>query len=192
VTKEQLISLHLKAEGLRLVAVGLGVGSESRFRSHPGPKKLPVDGGALLVEVGTASRAVEDQLKQLARMAEVVVSDREIMRGTPVFKGTRIPVDLVAGRLAQGCNSGRHYRRLSNAEPGEDRHRTTVHARVSRAWPPGLPALAEEKGPGPETLSTEYFRSKCMRFLTDECLHESLVGVAQGAVAKQPTSTISV
>jgi uncharacterized protein (DUF433 family) len=27
------------------------------------------------------------------------------MRGTPVFKGTRIPVDLVAGTLAQGTTA---------------------------------------------------------------------------------------
>jgi hypothetical protein len=187
-----LISLHLKAEGLRLVAVGLGVGSESRFRSHPRTEKVAgrrrgASRGGRYCQSGCGGSV--EATGTYGRNGRWRSGN---MRGTPVFKGTRIPVDLVAGRLAQGCNSGRHYRRLSNAEPGEDRHRTTVHARVSRAWPPGLPALAEEKGPGPETLSTEYFRSKCMRFLTDECLHESLVGVAQGVVAKQPTSTISV
>jgi uncharacterized protein (DUF433 family) len=56
-----------------------------------------------LIEVGAARRAVESQLKQLARTGEMVVSDPEIMRGTPVFKGTRIPVDLVADMLAQGA-----------------------------------------------------------------------------------------
>ncbi len=44
-------------------------------------------------------------MKQLARMAKMVVSDPEIMRGTPVFKGTRIPVDLVADMLAQGATA---------------------------------------------------------------------------------------
>ena len=39
--------------------------------------------------------------KQLARLRQLVTSDPEIMRGTPVFKGTRIPVDLVADMLAQ-------------------------------------------------------------------------------------------
>jgi uncharacterized protein (DUF433 family) len=33
----------------------------------------------------------------------MVVSDPEIVRGTPVFKGTRIPVDLVADMVAQGA-----------------------------------------------------------------------------------------
>jgi hypothetical protein len=32
-----------------------------------------------------------------------VASDPEIMRETPVFKETRIPVDLVAGMLAQSA-----------------------------------------------------------------------------------------
>ncbi|MCW5978519.1 MAG: DUF433 domain-containing protein [Bryobacteraceae bacterium] len=44
-------------------------------------------------------------MKQLARMEDMVVSDPEIMRGTPVFKGTRIPVDLVADMLAQGATA---------------------------------------------------------------------------------------
>ena len=41
--------------------------------------------------------------EQLARLRDLVVCDPEIMRGTPVFKGTRIPVDLVADMLAQGA-----------------------------------------------------------------------------------------
>lgn len=42
---------------------------------------------------------------QLDRLRELVTSDPEIMRGTPVFKGTRIPVDLVADMLAQGATA---------------------------------------------------------------------------------------
>jgi uncharacterized protein (DUF433 family) len=34
-----------------------------------------------------------------------VASDPEIMRGTPVLKGTRIPVVLVADMLAQGASA---------------------------------------------------------------------------------------
>ena len=41
-----------------------------------------------------------------ARIEEMVVSDPDMMRGTPVFKGTRIPVDLVADMLAQGATAG--------------------------------------------------------------------------------------
>src|ERR1700727_1725365 len=43
--------------------------------------------------------------KQTARLRQLVTSDPESMRGTPIFKGTRIPVDLVADMLAQGATA---------------------------------------------------------------------------------------
>ena len=43
--------------------------------------------------------------KLLARLRQLVTTDPEIMRGTPVFKRTRIPVDLVAVMLAQGATA---------------------------------------------------------------------------------------
>jgi len=103
-TKEQLIYLQLEAEGLRLLPVGTRREIAASIQRSPGTEKLPVaNGTALLIEIGAARRAVENQLKQLARIEEMVISDPEIMRGTPVFKGTRIPVDLVADMLAQGA-----------------------------------------------------------------------------------------
>lgn len=105
-TKEQLIYLQLEAEGLRLLPVGTRREIAESIQRSPKTEKLPVaNGAALLIEIGTARRAVENQLKQLARMEEMVGSDPEIMRGTPVFKGTRIPVDLVADMLAQGASA---------------------------------------------------------------------------------------
>jgi len=46
---------------------------------------------------------MENQLEQFDRIKDWVVSDPEIMRGAPVYKGTRIPVDLIAAMLAQGA-----------------------------------------------------------------------------------------
>src|SRR5215470_3742727 len=105
-TKEQLVYLQLEAEGVRLLPIGTRREIAESIQRSPRTEKLPVaNGTALLIEIGTARRAVERQLKQLVRMAEMVVSDPEIMRGTPVFKGTRIPVDLVADMLAQGATA---------------------------------------------------------------------------------------
>jgi len=105
-TKEQLIYLQLEAEGLRLLPVGTRREIAESIQRSPKTEKLPVaNGAALLIEIGTARRAVENQLKQLTRMEEMVASDPEIMRGTPVYKGTRIPVDLVADMLAQGATA---------------------------------------------------------------------------------------
>src|SRR5215469_878035 len=103
-SKEQLVYLQLEAEGLRLLPVGTRREIAESIQRSPKTEKLPVASGtALLIEIGTARRRVERQLKQLAQIEELVVSDPEIMRGTPVFKGTRIPVDLVADMLAQGA-----------------------------------------------------------------------------------------
>src|SRR5579863_3481112 len=103
-SREQLIYLQLEAEGLRLLPVGTRREIAESIQRSPKAETLPVaEGTALLIEIGAARRAVESQLKQLARMEEMVVSDPEIMRGTPVFKGTRIPVDLVADMLEQGA-----------------------------------------------------------------------------------------
>jgi uncharacterized protein (DUF433 family) len=41
--------------------------------------------------------------KQIARLRQLVITDPDIMGGTPAFKGTRIPVDLIADMLAQGA-----------------------------------------------------------------------------------------
>ncbi len=105
-TKEQLIYLQLEAQGLRLLPVGARRAIAQSLQRSQEIETLPLaNGAALLIEVGTARRRVESQLKQLSRIERMVVSDPEIMRGTPVFKGTRIPVDLVADMLAQGATA---------------------------------------------------------------------------------------
>src|SRR5215467_6702769 len=104
-SKAQLIYLQLEAEGLRLLPVGTRREIAESIQRSPKTEKLPVaNGTALLIAIGAARRAVEGQLKQLMRMEQMVVSDPEIMRGTPVFKSTRIPVDLVADMLGQGAS----------------------------------------------------------------------------------------
>jgi len=106
-TKEHLIFLQLEAGGLRLLPVGTRRGIAESIERSPKTDELPIgNGAAIRIEIGPARRKVENQLKQLARIEEMVVSDPDIMRGTPVFKGTRIPVDLVADMLAQGATAG--------------------------------------------------------------------------------------
>jgi uncharacterized protein (DUF433 family) len=105
-TKEQLIFLQLEAEGLRLLPVGTRREIAESIQRSPKTEKLRVaNGTALVIEIGSARRRIESHLKQLARIEGMVVRDPEIMRGTPVFKGTRIPVDLVADMLAQGATA---------------------------------------------------------------------------------------
>lgn len=103
-TKEQLIYLQLEAEGLRMLPIPRRREIAESIQRFPKADVLPVaNGSVLLVEIGAARRKVENQLKRLARIEAMVVSDPEIMGGTPVFKGTRVPVDLVADMLSQGA-----------------------------------------------------------------------------------------
>ncbi len=105
-TKEQLIYLQLEAEGLRLLPVGARREIADSIQRSPKVALMAIGNGTVLfVEFKAARRKVEGQLKRLAHIEEMVVSDPEIMRGTPVFKGTRIPVDLVADMLAQGATA---------------------------------------------------------------------------------------
>jgi uncharacterized protein (DUF433 family) len=105
-TKEQLIYLQLEAEGLRLLPVGTRREIAESIQRSPKADLIAIGNGTVLfVEFKAARRKVEGQLKQLAHIDEMVVSDPAIMRGTPVFKGTRIPVDLVADMLSQGATA---------------------------------------------------------------------------------------
>jgi len=61
-------------------------------------------GSALIVQVKNARKDVKREVRRLRKVEQMVVSDPEIMGGAPVFRGTRIPVDLVATMSAEGAS----------------------------------------------------------------------------------------
>jgi len=65
------------------------------------------------------------------RLQQIVVSDPEIMGGTPVFRGTRIPVDLVADMLAQGASA----EEVLQGYPTLDRERIAIAPLCARVFP---------------------------------------------------------
>jgi uncharacterized protein (DUF433 family) len=131
-TKEQLIFLQLEAQGLRLLPLGTRREIADSIGRSPKTEKLQLaNGTALLIAVGTARRKVEDQLRQLARIEEMVVSDPDVMRGTPIFKGTRIPVDLVADMLAQGATAAE----ILEGYPTLNKQRIAMAPLYMRAFP---------------------------------------------------------
>src|SRR5205809_1385956 len=73
-SKEQLIYLQLEAEGLRLLPVGTRREIADSIQRSPKADLLSIGGGtALFVEFKVARRKVESQLKQLARIEEMVI-----------------------------------------------------------------------------------------------------------------------
>ena len=70
---------------------------------------------------------------EVRRLREIVASDPEIMRGTPVFRGTRIPVDLIADMLAQGATA----EEILEGYPTLDKERIAMVPLCARAFPVG-------------------------------------------------------
>ncbi|MGD0302828.1 MAG: DUF433 domain-containing protein [Bryobacteraceae bacterium] len=146
-TKEQLIFLQLEAEGLRLLPVKIRRQIAKSIRQAPKIDMLAVGNGtAILVEIKTARRKIETQLKQLARIEDAIVSDPDIMHGTPVFKGTRIPVDLVADMLADGAT----VEEILEGYPSLNKKRIAMAPLYMRAFPRrGRPSRRPWQSKGP-------------------------------------------
>jgi uncharacterized protein (DUF433 family) len=64
--------------------------------------RITLDGGLLTIDLREPRRELAGALRALRRARALVVSDPEILGGDPVFRGTRIPVHLIATLLAQG------------------------------------------------------------------------------------------
>jgi uncharacterized protein (DUF433 family) len=61
----------------------------------------------------------------------MIVSDPEIMRGTPVYRGTRIPVELIADLLSQGAKS----EEILEGYPALDREKVELAPLYVQAFP---------------------------------------------------------
>jgi len=104
-SREQVVYLRLEAEGVRLLPVSSRREVARALESTPGVDIVAVSGSSvLIVEVKTARLEVERELKRLRKVEQMVVSDPEIMSGTPVYRRTRIPIELVAAMMDQGAS----------------------------------------------------------------------------------------
>lgn len=70
--------------------------------SWSGWKNYSVAGHLLTVQFADLWEAVDGRLKKLTEAEQMVVEDPEIMSGTPVVRGTRIPVHQVAALFDSG------------------------------------------------------------------------------------------
>jgi uncharacterized protein (DUF433 family) len=98
--------------------------------AHPRAKTLRAT-EILVVDVETARRQVAASLKDLRRAEALVHADPEIMSGEPVFRGTRIPVRLVADMLAQGATE----REILSGYPGLDKEKLQLAPIWAKAHP---------------------------------------------------------
>lgn len=64
--------------------------------------RVSLDGGFLTIDLREPRRELAASLRALRRIRALVASDPDILGGDPVFRGTRIPVHLIATLLEQG------------------------------------------------------------------------------------------
>jgi uncharacterized protein (DUF433 family) len=96
-----LLCLQLHAEGLKRLPLRMRREVFRRVLSEPQQKQLKC-GDALIIDVGGARGKMSSRLQNLEKASGTIQSDPEIMAGTPVFRGTRIPVYLIAEMIEQG------------------------------------------------------------------------------------------
>jgi|SRR5581483_6245647 len=103
-SREQLLYLRLEAKGLRLLPMATRRSLAKQIEKSPEIDLVYLtEGSALVVQVKSARQELDHDLEKLQRAEEMIVSDPDIMRGSPIYRGTRIPVQLVADMLSRGA-----------------------------------------------------------------------------------------
>ena len=129
-SQEQLIYLRLEAEGVRLLP--LVQRREVAKAVEAGADVVKVSkSSALIVQVKPARQKVRQGLLRLRKAEQMIVSDPEIMRGAPVYRGTRIPVGLVADMLRQGATVDE----IVSGYPALDREKVELAPLYVNAFP---------------------------------------------------------
>jgi uncharacterized protein (DUF433 family) len=84
------------------IAIGAAVNAVTTWRQSSGPAEWTINDGFLTVSLWEFATGADDRYAKLAQAREAVVEDPEILGGTPVIRGTRIPVYDVAASVAAG------------------------------------------------------------------------------------------
>src|SRR6266478_4685112 len=83
-SRGQVLYLRLEAEGVRLLPLAARRAIAKKIESSPEIDFVVLtEGSALLIQVKSLRLELDQQLKKLERAANIVISDPEIMRGTP-------------------------------------------------------------------------------------------------------------
>ena len=96
---------------------------------HPG--QVVIRTNAVTVDTRNAAQVVRAGHDQLTKARRIVTSDPAILNGTPVFKGTRIPVHDIADMLANGDDAAA----IIHAYPQLDATKIQLGALYAAAYP---------------------------------------------------------
>jgi uncharacterized protein (DUF433 family) len=89
------------------------------------------EGSALVIQVKSVRLELDSDLRKLELAENMIVSDPDIMRGMPVYRGTRIPVELIAVMLGQGTSP----EEIIEGYPALDREKVELAPLYVQAFP---------------------------------------------------------
>jgi len=102
------------------------------------PRAKTVKAGEyLIVDVGAARKDIEKGVRDLALAEAEITTSKAVLGGEPVFKGTRIPVRLVAAMLHDGASEAE----ILEGYPKLDGR----HLPMARVWSAAHPAVGRPK-----------------------------------------------
>jgi uncharacterized protein (DUF433 family) len=131
-TREQVLYLRLEAEGVRLLPIAARRAIAKKIEASPEIDAVVLtEGSALVIQVKSVRLELDQDLMRLDRAENMIVSDPEIMRGTPLYRGTRIPVELVANMLSQGASP----EEILEGYPALDREKVELAPLYVQAFP---------------------------------------------------------
>lgn len=93
---------------------------------------VSLEGGFLKIDLREPRRELATSLRALRRARQLVINDPDVMGGEPVFRGTRIPVHLVASLLEQGTSE----EELSESYPRLTSEMVHIAPLYMKAYPP--------------------------------------------------------
>lgn len=115
------------------------------------PRQSLIRADTIVVDARPAARTVRSGLNLLAKARGIVSSTPDVLGGTPVFKGTRIPVHDVADMLANGDRPAAIIR----AYPQLDAEHVRLAPIYAQAYPArGRPRTKPRRLGIPEALET--------------------------------------
>src|SRR5277367_556451 len=131
-SREQVLYLRLEAEGVRLLPLGARRAIAKEIEASPEVDAVFLtEGSAVVIQVKSVRRELDLNLGKLERAEDMIVSDSEIMRGTPIYRGTRIPVALIADMLSQGART----EEILDGYPALDREKVELAPLYVQAFP---------------------------------------------------------
>ena len=138
-SRSQAVYLRLEAKGLRSLPLAARRRVARAVERDPGIDALFLsEGSAILVQCKSARKEVETGFRRLSEAARMVVSDPDLMRGAPVYRGTRIPVHAFADMLAQGAT----ITEILDGYPALTRENVELAPMYAKAFPKkGRPAM---------------------------------------------------